>query len=65
MKIAPSLLALILGVISVSQAETPRPPPGMAFIPGGDYKPLYAKEAKSRHTAPFFMVIQTFLCDAE
>ncbi|OYW70839.1 MAG: hypothetical protein B7Z37_29515, partial [Verrucomicrobia bacterium 12-59-8] len=29
----------------------------MAFIPGGDYKPLYAKEAKSRHTAPFFMAV--------
>lgn len=54
MKIAPPLLALVL-VIGVSQAETPRPPHGMAFIPGGDYKPLYAKEAKSRHTAPFFL----------
>ena len=55
MKIAPPLLALLLGVTGVSQAETPRPPQGMAFIPGGDYKPLYAKETKSRHTAPFFM----------
>ncbi len=55
MKAAPSLLALLLAVIGVSQAETPRPPQGMVFIPGGDYKPLYAKETKSRHTAPFFM----------
>jgi formylglycine-generating enzyme required for sulfatase activity len=55
MKAAPSLLALLLVLIGVSQAETPRPPQGMAFIPGGDYKPLYAKETKSRHTAPFFM----------
>ncbi|MDB6005280.1 MAG: hypothetical protein JWR15_2267 [Prosthecobacter sp.] len=55
MKIAPSLLALVLGAIGVSHAETPRPPLGMAFIPGGDYKPLYAKEAKSRRTPPFFM----------
>jgi sulfatase modifying factor 1 len=55
MKITSSLLALVLCTIGVSQAETPRPPQGMAFIPGGDYKPLYAKEAKSRHTAPFFM----------
>jgi len=55
MKIAPPLLALVLGLIGVSHAETPMSPQGMAFIPGGDYKPLYAKETKSRHTAPFFM----------
>lgn len=55
MKHASSLLALLLGMTGFSKAETPRPPQGMAFIPGGDYKPLYAKEAKSRHTAPFFM----------
>jgi sulfatase modifying factor 1 len=55
MKITPPLLALFLGVVGLSQAESPRPPQGMAFIPGGDYKPLYAKESKSRQTRPFFM----------
>lgn len=48
-------LLILACAVSATQAETPRPPPGMVFIPGGDYKPLYAKEAKSRHTAPFFM----------
>ena len=46
---------LLLCAASPVLAETPTPPQGMAYISGGDYKPLYAKEAKSRHTASFFM----------
>lgn len=39
----------------VSAGAPPNPPPGMAFIPGGTYKPLYAKEAKPRAVEPFFI----------
>ena len=36
-------------------APAPAAPPGMIHIPGGDYKPLYAKEAKPRKTPPYFL----------
>jgi sulfatase modifying factor 1 len=49
-----ALLALLL-VPGVFFAKTPEPPPGMVFIPGGDYKPLYAKEATPRTAPAFFM----------
>ncbi len=49
-----ALLAL-LSVFGVSYAETPQPPAGMVFIPGGEYKPLYAKETKPRTAPAFFM----------
>ncbi|WP_395740114.1 SUMF1/EgtB/PvdO family nonheme iron enzyme [Prosthecobacter sp.] len=52
MKTFLTWLTLVLGTAA---AETPRPPQGMVYIPGGDYKPLYAKDAKIRHTEPFFM----------
>ncbi|MHB1079436.1 MAG: SUMF1/EgtB/PvdO family nonheme iron enzyme [Prosthecobacter sp.] len=54
MKTVFSWLTFVLCVAVDAPAETPRPPQGMVYIPGGDYKPLYAKEAKSRHTKPFF-----------
>jgi len=40
-----------------SPAAAPSPPPGMAAIAGGSYKPLYAKEAKPRTAQPFFIDI--------
>lgn len=55
MKTAFIMLALVAWSFGVSQAETPKTPAGMVFIPGGDYKPLYAKDAKSRHTPACFM----------
>lgn len=48
-------MLIMLCAANTARAETPAPPQGMVFIPGGDYKPLYAKEAKSRHTPSFFM----------
>jgi sulfatase modifying factor 1 len=33
----------------------PTPPPGMIYLPGGSYKPLYAKEAKPRATPGCFL----------
>ena len=38
-------------------APVPAAPPGMIHIPGGDYKPLYAKETKPRRTPPYFLNI--------
>lgn len=55
MKTLPAFLLLTLCTAGPARAQTPTPPQGMAFIPGGDYKPLYAKGAKSRRTASFFM----------
>lgn len=49
-----ALLVLLL-VPGFFFAKTPEPPPGMIFIPGGEYKPLYAKEAKPRTSPAFFM----------
>lgn len=42
---------------AAAPAAAPAPPPGMAAIPGGSYKPLYAKESQPRTVAPFFMDI--------
>jgi sulfatase modifying factor 1 len=53
MKFALSILAALAG--TVLSAEPVAVPPGMGHIPGGDYKPLYAKEAKPRQAAAFFM----------
>jgi sulfatase modifying factor 1 len=49
-----ALLALLL-VPGVFFAKTPEPPPGMVFIAGGEYKPLYAKETTPRTAPGFFM----------
>lgn len=40
---------------AVLPAAEKAPPPGMAAIPGGSYKPLYAKKAKPRGVEPFFI----------
>lgn len=52
-------VACLIGGPYRAVAEEPRPvpPPGMACIPGGTYKPLYAKEAKTRTVAPCFLDI--------
>ncbi len=47
-----ALLGLVVGVL---HGEAPKPPPGMVLIPGGSYKPLYAKAAKERIAPPFLM----------
>src|SRR4051794_36853511 len=41
--------------MAASAGESPQPPVGMAFIRGGSYKPLYAKQSKPRTVEPFFM----------
>ncbi|MBN8422573.1 MAG: SUMF1/EgtB/PvdO family nonheme iron enzyme [Verrucomicrobia bacterium] len=48
-------LLVFLLLPGVFFAKTPEPPPGMVFIPGGEYKPLYAKEATPRTAPAFFM----------
>jgi len=54
-----SAAQLILGLLgiagTISHGEKPQPPPGMVFIAGGSYKPLYSKATKERTTPPFFM----------
>ncbi len=55
MRLVLTVLAVLGCAFGVSLAGTPDVPPGMVLIPGGEYKPLYAKEAKSRKTAPFFL----------
>ncbi len=53
MKTALVIAFNLLGIVSARVwAE---PPPGMVFISGGNYKPLYAKGAKPRAVEPFFM----------
>ncbi len=53
MKIILTFEIALLGIMSAGVlAETP---PGMVFISGGNYKPLYAKETKPRMVEPFFM----------
>jgi formylglycine-generating enzyme required for sulfatase activity len=49
---------VLLFVCALSQKGTcapPAAPPGMVHIPGGEYKPLYAKQAKLRSAPAFFM----------
>ncbi|MBE2286066.1 MAG: SUMF1/EgtB/PvdO family nonheme iron enzyme [Prosthecobacter sp.] len=50
-----ALTYLLLAVAMLPAAEVPAPPPGMVHIPGGLYKPVYAKKAKQRRAEPFFM----------
>ncbi|MDI1315021.1 SUMF1/EgtB/PvdO family nonheme iron enzyme [Prosthecobacter sp.] len=57
MKTALTSLLIFAGTLSILQAAAPQPPPHMVFISGGDYKPLYAKESKSRKTQSFFMAV--------
>lgn len=47
-----TLCFLAAFVVAAFAAE---PPPGMIHIPGGDYKPLYAKAAKPRKAPALFM----------
>jgi formylglycine-generating enzyme required for sulfatase activity len=49
------LLLAVLLLAGPAFAESPGPPPGMALIPGGSYKPLYSKEAARREAQPSFM----------
>ena len=51
------LLAIVCAVPLVGTGAPPAAPPGMIHIPGGDYKPLYAKAAKPRKTPACFMSI--------
>lgn len=37
--------------------ETPPAPSGMVLVPGGEYKPLYAKETKPRTAAAWFLSV--------
>jgi formylglycine-generating enzyme required for sulfatase activity len=54
-----TLAALLIGGALIhscwSQSATPEPPPGMAYISGGDYKPLYSKVAINRKAPGFFL----------
>ena len=54
-----TLTACLIGIVGLLHAgdEIPAPPPGTALIGGGNYKPLYAKEAPPRTVEPFFMDI--------
>ena len=53
MKSALVIACTLLGIMPWSaRAE---PPQGMILITGGNYKPLYAKDAKPRPVEPFFM----------
>ena len=47
------LLCLTLTALAVAED----PPPGMVAVPGGSYKPLYARETKPRRVAPFHLDI--------
>lgn len=49
-------VCFLLAGPAVAQTQRPAPPPpGMVFVPGGEYTPLYAKGAKPRATRAFFM----------
>ena len=52
-----AIAALPAGTPCKVDASDPKLPPGMVFIAGGSYKPLYAKEAKTRTAAAFFLDI--------
>ncbi|MCB1225735.1 MAG: SUMF1/EgtB/PvdO family nonheme iron enzyme [Verrucomicrobiales bacterium] len=47
------LAALLLAAAAALPAADP--PAGMVAIPGGSYKPLYAKQTEPRHVEPFFI----------
>ena len=49
------LLTLVCAAPLEGTGAPPAVPPGMVSIPGGDYKPLYSKEAKPRRTPAFFL----------
>jgi sulfatase modifying factor 1 len=49
------ILLLIVSAAASQGTDVPPAPPGMARIPGGEYKPLYAKEAKPRQAPAFYM----------
>lgn len=51
------LLACALPILGVGAGtgESQHAPPGMVFIPGGSYKPLYAKATQPRAVPAFFM----------
>src|SRR6187402_1868080 len=52
------ILPAIVCAVSLVGTGAPRAaPPGMILIPGGDYKPLYAREAKPRKAPPYFLSI--------
>jgi sulfatase modifying factor 1 len=42
------LCSILLTVGVLGAPDAPTPPPGMIYLPGGTYKPLYAKEVKAR-----------------
>lgn len=48
---------MLCALTTTAWSESQTPPLGMAFIPGGSYKPLYAKEALLRTVEPFLMDI--------
>ena len=48
-------LAVVLLAAASVLAASDNAPPGMSAIPGGTYKPLYAKQAKPRQVQPFFL----------
>ncbi len=48
------LTTIVLAAFALKAVDSP-PPPGMISIPGGSYKPLYAKKAKPRGVEPFFI----------
>jgi formylglycine-generating enzyme required for sulfatase activity/cytochrome oxidase Cu insertion factor (SCO1/SenC/PrrC family) len=53
MKTSFALTLVLLGILSGGVCA--EPPPGMASISGGSYKPLYAKDAKPRGVEAFFI----------
>ena len=49
------LLAIVCAVPLKGTSAPPAAPSGMIHIPGGDYKPLYARDAKPRTTPAYFL----------
>jgi formylglycine-generating enzyme len=50
-----SFIAVLLSVPAAGAETAGTPPAGMVLVPGGDYKPLYAKEAKRRNAPACFL----------
>ena len=49
-------LLLLFCAATLKGTDAPPPaPPGMIHIPGGEYKPLYARAAQPRMAPSFFM----------